>query len=663
MRVDVDSGGGRCAPIPTLSHNCPHGQAVPDVRPDEATEATNVRLAHRPPGRRMPSRVIRPQGWLAGRLLTLTCIPPESIYRDTYASQSTIYPHVSLNICSLSQSPPWLLYPLMAEAISVFGVAAAASSVVSLSRAIQTSVQILRLHDQQYNVRQLELDVRASLQKFQVWQRTWSGDEKHPDVFVEALWGVKGWTHLRRMLVVINETSRSIANYLQDLKRIEETKPRSRWKKAYRVIQAKQGPSSKMQQLQEWSTTLTRVVDELWIYSETVFDSLHGTLSLESKVSERDRLLHTALRSRPCSLELYSNCTMSTLNYSLEMDLLDSGFTDYRAPSTPSEASLPVYYHLVAQSREAHGNVQKMTIESVATPATLKLETDDVVIQTMEKLQLFKPTAGHGTTLVKVAARGSAQSSYLRIPQRYIQPVNLKSNPESLDKVLDRLQSADLSTKEHLSTGAKVELAYKVIECGFFLLGTPWFASLSSKNLLRLKNIKKAHHSFCLETQTLDLEDLLYDDPGALAETSQLFRLGVLLMEIALDKPGLYTRSDETGQEEDRISKLPLVEQSMGAQYCKATAFCLQYRQSGKPFKGNKLLQDSKSSKDDKPFREAEKYEDPNFDDWQDYLAGLLQQYYSQVYLRIQTLREVDSDSEYRSIRSWQAPVGSKGNE
>ena len=549
----------------------------------------------------------------------------------------------------------------MADPVSVVGVAATASSVLRL--AIQTSDRILRLRDQQYNVRQLELDVDVSLQKFKAWQKTWSPDENHLDVSAEALWGVTGWTHIRRMLDEVIETSRNIAAYLDELKTIEEKTPRSRWRKAYKAVHAKQGPSSKMQKLQRWSATLTRVVDELWIYSETVFDSLHGILSLESKVPERDKLLYTALRSRPSSLELYSRCSMLTLNCSLEMDLLDSGFADHKALPALSDAPLSVFYHLVAQSREAHGNLQKMTIESAEGNPEPELETQDVIFQSMENLQLFKPTVGRNIVLVKVAARGSARPSYLRIPQKKIQPVHLKSSPESLAKILDKLQSAHISTKEHLSTGAKIELAYKVIECGFFLLGTPWFASLGSKNMVLLKNSKKANNSFCLEIQTLDLEDLLYDDPHALAETSQLFRLGVLLMEIALDEPDLYSSSDETAHEADRISKLPRVEQSMGAQYCKATAFCLQYRQFGKPFKGGKSPHKGRFTNDNEPLREVEKYKDPSFEDWQDYLAGLLQQYHSQVYLRVQALREIDSELDYRSTRSWQVPAGDKDNE
>ena len=548
----------------------------------------------------------------------------------------------------------------MAEAISAVPVDNAATSVLSLNQVIQNSDHVLRLWDQQHNIRRLELDVRVSLQKYKAWQETWSGEERNPLVSAQALWGAKGWTHIRRMLDGIIKTSRDLAEYLERMKKVEETNPLSRWRKAYKVIKAKQGPSSKMKGLQELSTTLTRAVDELWIYSETVFDSLHGVLSLESEVSGRDRILRTALRSRPCSLELYSRCSKLKLRCSLEMDLLDFDYTNHQALSTLSEASLPVFYNLVAPSQEDHGNFQQMAIESVETSTTLGPETDDVLVQSMENLKLFNPTAQHRTVVVKVAARISAQSSCLRIPQEYTQPMTLESRPESLAKILDRLQSANLSTQEHLSKGTKVKLAFKVVEAGFILLGTPWFASLSSMNLLRLKRTKKAHH-FCLETQTLDLDDFRYDDPDTLAETSQLFRLGVLLMEIALDTSDLSSRGDETDQEVHLIQQLPLVEQSMGEQYCRAAAFCLQYRQFGKPFKGGKVPSGKPSN--DTPGRESEKYEDPNFGDWQDYLAELLQQYHSQVYVRIKALRGVNCDSEYRSIRSWQARVGDEDNE
>ena len=547
----------------------------------------------------------------------------------------------------------------MADPLSV-----ATGASATLKVAISASEHILRLRDRQYNVRQLELDVNASLQKFKAWKKTWSGDDGAPlDVSAEALWGVRGWAHIHRMLDQIGTTSENIATYLEQLKSIEETKPRSRWKKAYKSIQGRQGPSRKMQQMQIWTTSLTRVVDELWIYSEAVFDSIHGVLSVASKLPERDRLLSSALQSRPSSLELHRRCSTEISHCSLELDLLGSGFSESATPLTPSNGLLPIFFHLMTKSRDGKGGFKKMTIESAEAPITLQPGSHEASIQDMENLQLFKTDFDHSTVLVKVASRGSAHASRLRIRGKWIETIDLKSSPESLAEVLGHMQPASLSTKEHLSNGSKVELAYKLVECGFFLLGTPWFASLSSQNLLRLKNTKKKYHSFCLEAQTLDLEDLLHEDPGALTETSQLFRLGILLMEIALDKPDLHSRTEESDQEANRISNLPLVEQTMGIQYCKATAFCLQYGSTSKPFKCRKYSGEHRPKLDELPTRETDKYRDAHFDEWQDYLSTLLQQYHSQVYLRVQALRDVDSDAEYRSVKSWRAPAKSDKEE
>ena len=520
----------------------------------------------------------------------------------------------------------------------------AIKAVSLLGQAFRTSEEVLRLRDQRYNVRQLELDVSASWQKFQVWQKTWPTDERHPEISAKALWGVQGWTHLHQMLKVIIDTSQKLVKYLQELKSKadRESKPRLSWKRAYRALQTQREPSAKMQELQELSATLTRTVDELWIYSETVFDSLHGVLSHDPTASGRGKLLDTALGSRPCSLDLYSHCSASTHNYSLKMDLLDHGGARHEPLDVPPGASPSVFYHLITQSRSSQDSLQRLTVERVGSPEFLQWAGDNEVVQSTEKLQLLKATTSQRSVFIKVAPRGSALDSYIYIPENHIEPMKLSQSPESLAGILEQQAKANSRsigeslTGERLSLGAKIELVFKIVESGFFLLGTPWFASLSSKTLQVLKSTDEKDESYCLKIQTLDLEDILFDDPDALAESSQLFRLGVLLMEIALNRSDLYSKSDEAGQEAFRISNLPLVEQIMGSQYCKAMAFCLQYRESG----SSKLSFNRRAIKDGQDFRKAEKYDDANFDYWQKYLGELLPQYYSQVYLRIRAMRE-----------------------
>ena len=476
-----------------------------------------------------------------------------------------------------------------------------------------------------------------------MWQKNWFADEKQSDLLDEALWGVQGRTHLHRIIRLIIDESQGLVEATNELteKSNEESKPLSRLKRVYKGRRTKQEHHAKIQQITERSAILTRAVDELWIYSETVFDSLHGILLQDPIAPERDKLLNTALRSTACSLELYSHCSVSTLRCCLKMDLLNQHNANGAALYPESGASPSVFYQLLTKSR-LQDSFQKMTIETVESPENLTPNEDNGVIQSIKDLQLIEPSSNQSNIIVKVASRGSTLGLYLRIPRQIIQGTKLSQDPENLGKVLERQQDTNLSIGEHLSRTSKVELAYKVVESGFFLLGTPWFASLSSHSLWRLKNSNGLGESWYLETQIDDLENLPFYDSDALAESSQLFRLEILLMEIALDQSDLHSRSDESGQEASRISKLPVVEQRMGLQYCKAMAFCLHYRQCGKPYKSSKARSSGRFTNGGILSREVEKYDDANFDGWQEYLAELLQQYYSQVYLRIQGLRDID---------------------
>jgi hypothetical protein len=313
------------------------------------------------------------------------------------------------------------------------------------------------------------------------------------------------------------------------------------------------------------------------------------------------------------------------------MDLLDAGTTWSDSLNDSGDHSLRPLYQLFTQVPEL--GLRKLVVQNVLEADVHPIDINKVIEFGVMDLQRVIPNSERDTEMVKVSHYGSSPQSYLRIPQTPVLPVRLTSDPESLATILTTLsKSAKLSTEEHFSTGAKVELAYKVIECGFFLLGTPWFSSLSSKNLLRLKKAGSERPSFILGIQTLDFSDLLSDDPGALAETSQLFRIGVLLMEIALIEPDFSPRAEDYRHDAERIRKLPLIEQSMGTQYCKATAFCLQDRQPRGRFRG------------------PEKYMSEQFDDWESYLAEFLQEYHSQVFLRYTTM--IDSCFVSRSANS-----------
>ena len=488
------------------------------------------------------------------------------------------------------------------------------STIITLvSQATKAQEKFLTSQSAIESVQKIVLDINVNLHKFQAWQETWSGQAQQPNVTSEALWGVEGWANVRKILNRIDDASKQIELCLNGIQ--EHHRGHPKWLFAVKSLRTKKRPQYKLQEL---ATALSKAVDELWIYSETVFDSLHGVMTQEPFLPARDELLTKALQSRAGSLQLYGMCAKSTLDCSLAMDLVDER-SDSLSPSgalrVHSTSPMHLFYQLYTQTLESPTKYQKLIVENVRESDLSATETAEIVQAETKELQLFQPK--DEMTIIEVSKHGPGPSSYLRIPRKRITKVSLRSSPEKLTDVLDTLQTtSNLSAKEHLSIGAKIQLAYKIVESGFFLLGTPWFSSLSTRNLLRLKSRGRERHSFMLEIQTLDFVDLLFDDPDALTETAQLFRLGILLMEIALERTDFSCRGGAREQELDVITFLPEVEQAMGGQYCKATAFCLQHRLPRPSLRG------------------PERYSGPLFEEWERYLVEFLHDYHSQVFLR-----------------------------
>lgn len=119
-----------------------------------------------------------------------------------------------------------------------------------------------------------------------------------------------------------------------------------------------------------------------------------------------------------------------------------------------------------------------------------------------------------------------------------------------------------------------------------------------------------------LQIDTLDFSDLLYDDPAALAESSQLFKIGVLLAQIALGRSNISPWSEDCDGKKDKMQLLSEIERAKGVQYCKAAAHCLQHHQTQPQFEG------------------PEKYSAPHFAKWEEYLIDFLQEFHAQVYSR-----------------------------
>jgi len=379
---------------------------------------------------------------------------------------------------------------LLSVTVSIAGLI---STAVKTSRSLQ--LMTVRQDDE---VGHIKRELSLSLDKFKVWQENWTGQVHSANVPAVLLWGPQGWANIQILLEDIAKTSGDIDRLLRDAQQNQKSQPSLRWRRAVELI-SKKPSAGRHQRLQDLARSLNSGIDALWIYSETAFDSMHGLLAFEPKPTGRDTLLRSALRSKDGSLKLYSLCLAQTEDCNLEMDLLDGGMA-WKELSYRGSNTLSLCYRLVTEPREKE--LQKLLVRDVEEVEMSPDELNNITGPSGLELQMFKPHSG--LTIVKVPQFGLGSPHCLRIPQEQSEIVRLDSDPESLAEILEDMEvTTYLSAKEGFDTEAKVNLAFQVIECGFFLLGTPWFSSLNSRNLRRLKSAERRSQNFMLRRRLL----------------------------------------------------------------------------------------------------------------------------------------------------------------
>lgn len=309
----------------------------------------------------------------------------------------------------------------------------------------------------------------------------------------------------------------------------------------------------------------------------------------------KNELLESALQSRAASLELYDICSRQTNDCNLDIDL-----------STPRGTST---YRLLAK---VNAEEMQMIVVDILRDEVAADTVNQTTTSSEPEIELFKP--GLESRIQRVLRPGLNVPTILRVSgwQKVDQS---EANLKSLQTFFrNSPTTTTIQIERSLSKEEKIDLAFKLTNSAIFLLGTPWFSCVKS-SLLRLLDIPRTEsQSFILRTPTQYLQDIVSDDFTALEESCQIFRLGVLLMEIALETKEPAVHVDQRHHDDSRLERLPLVEEAMGVHYCEATAWCLRYW--------------------DPKFLGMMKYDGRHYGDWQQYLAGLLGEFYEQVFCR-----------------------------
>lgn len=473
-------------------------------------------------------------------------------------------------------------------------ISAAFNTVVELNQASLTLSSSSRIRS----------DLSLIRHKYNFWYSRWNSPTRLRETVAAALWGIRGWENIEEILNSIVREGDGVQSGIAAMSAAADSP--SGWRNNFKIFK----PTSPPSELTSHVSVLGHTIDKLILYSDAMFESIH---SKDGPVQgSRGSLLNLALVSRPASVELYGMCANSSARFSLGLDLLNNGTN---LETSPVDSEYRLTYQLFTPDQRNSQQLQKLVVDIGPEMDSSKLESEEIVSASTEDVKLFETL--EKTTVIQVPGHDFVAGSYMRFLRGPVPSIQLRSRPARLVEVLGQMHDPlDPTDEERLSLGAKIELASKVAEAGFFLLGTPWLASIGSKSTQRFKSNDMAKPTFSLQIQTLDVIDLLSVNPNALAEQSQLFRIGVLLTQIALDDPGHAIMSENMRDEANIIDVLPKIEHSMGTQYCKAAAFCLLQRSS------------------DTHSRMPEKYKREHAGRWQRYLEDFLREYHLYVLSR-----------------------------
>ena len=313
------------------------------------------------------------------------------------------------------------------------------------------------------------------------------------------------------------------------------------------------------------------------------------------------------------ALALYQACQKSTTQCELDLDLLRDRAIPPDSQNTPrSTSETSLVYHLFFRNAGPKAELWDITAKSfnssqVATsPAVEILEEPDLAV--------FRSALPSSSRIIGIHPSYPSDNCYFRVSVPHTTFVPVIESGDLCHELYQNRTSTDAGTPQSISLSAKLDLAYNLVQCGFYLLGTPWLASLSSK---RLRRLQTEDHSVCvLEVKTIPLDNLYLDSPEALSESSQLFQIGLILIEIALGDSETFDPEEHEDPYLSASKMLPHVHTALGSKYRRACAFCIQDRRSlssyGRP----------------------QKYQYPEETGWEFYLKELLKEYHVQVVSR-----------------------------
>ena len=462
--------------------------------------------------------------------------------------------------------------------------------------------------------KQLKEALEPSRSNLQLWHDTWLLGTSDPTARPERLWGKDGWIKIQDILAEMVETTTILEDAHKDAE-VESDRAKVGRKPKWRIymlrLKKPQATNSKLQYTIDVAFELGQAIERLWIHSEMIYESLHG-------IPARNRgspAINSAISVRQGAVALYEACHRSTGQCELDLDLLRDRSMPPDSQTTPYAASdTSIFYRIFVRSKtDSKLDMWDIIAESLDEPGAAAI-SPTVKVHEEPDLSVFETSPASSSYTIGIQPSYSRKNYYFRVTAAHTVTDSLSKN-ESL-ALLSKSNAipTGLGSPHSLTWIAKINLAYDLVQCGFYLLGTPWLAGLSSKSLRSIET--KDRKVSVLDVTTMPLDYHFLHDHDGLSEISQLLRLGIILIDIALDS---HDTSDPGRLDDPHLyaaKRLPLVYEAIGSNYYRACAFCVQDRRSSKPYE------------------RWQKYEYPDDTGWEVDLKDLLTQYHDQVVSR-----------------------------
>jgi hypothetical protein len=431
------------------------------------------------------------------------------------------------------------------------------------------------------------LYLEVSRERLDNWAKRWKVGSDRPESFYLKIWGDSGLSAVQdRLLQISTQTSQIATQCRKGSERTGKGDTIGRKKDLQKLVGKNAALKNMLQRKKKDPiptdipslgldiATLSSRIDELYTISSMAFNSARRSVhpSVDDNDDTQKNLALFSKSGTAESLDLLPVCKNLNGLIFLDMNLL-GGTHNITSALSESHLKFKVFHrtqrtwadngeHLPTLAALADKEFVRHDIDLTGTACSAcKVQLGSRGIA-QEALQDMSPSSSKAVLSLKRSEESSPGHHHcfeVSAPGSSLRP------PVPLASYLHKSHTGE---EPQLSRSAKVNLALQLLQSGFFLLNTPWFSNLNDKTLMVLNN-----GQYSLQKKPMDLEAGVDARDAISITTSSLFRLGVLLVEIAIGE-SLDDSSDNL--EATPIQKLSSVARSMGIQYRDAAAFCLQ---------------------------------------------------------------------------------------